>query len=121
MRAASGNADLSENAFVNLLAGPDPGTAEGRDVREIMADRIRKVLDDQHLVSFDTIFALGDGLTQKSQGVPPSDGLIERAAELREFELPRPSSPAVRERNFPLVSSIIATPPSNCNPTSQKY
>lgn len=90
LRAAAGKPDLGQNELVNLLAGPNPNTPEGQQVRQIIAGRIRKVLDDQRLVSFDTIFALGEGLSQKAQGQPVPDGLIDRAAELREFELPRP-------------------------------
>jgi hypothetical protein len=90
LHAATGKSDVSQNELVNLLAGPDPSTVEGRQVRQTIADKMRKVLDDQRLVSFDTIFALGDGLNEKAQALPVPADLIQRAGELREFELPRP-------------------------------
>jgi hypothetical protein len=58
-------------------------------VHQELARRIRSVLEDQHLVSLDTLFALSDGLNQMSQG-KPADGMLPLAGELREFEMPRP-------------------------------
>jgi hypothetical protein len=48
------------------------------------------VLEDQHLVSLDTLFALNDGLNDMSQGKPAGANMISLAGELREFEMPRP-------------------------------
>ena len=50
---------------------------------------MRSVLEDQHLVSLDTLYALNDGLNQMAQG-KPVDGMLPLAGELREFEMPRP-------------------------------
>ena len=56
-----------------------------------MAGRLRTVLEDQRLVSLDTLFALSDGLGKMSQtGEKGSDELLALSGELREFELPRP-------------------------------
>ena len=55
-----------------------------------MARRIRAVLEDQHLVSLDTLFTLSDGLNQMAQGKPAPEGMLTLAGELREFEMPRP-------------------------------
>jgi len=55
-----------------------------------MAARMRAVLDDQRLVSLDTLFTLGDGLTHMAQGAPAGSNLVPLANELKEFELPRP-------------------------------
>ncbi|WP_433984094.1 hypothetical protein RBB78_02315 [Tunturiibacter empetritectus] len=55
-----------------------------------MTARINSVLEDQRLVSLDTLFALSEGLEEMAQGKGKSDALIPLAAELREFDLPRP-------------------------------
>jgi hypothetical protein len=47
-------------------------------------------LDDQRLVSLDTLLALGDALTEKGQGKVLNEFVIRRAGEIREFEMPRP-------------------------------
>jgi hypothetical protein len=58
-------------------------------VHAALAARVRSVMNDQRLVSFDTLFALGDGLNEMIQGKPANDHLLSEAAELRDFELPR--------------------------------
>lgn len=90
MLAASGKSDLSQGEFIELLAGPPQQSAEGQRIRQEMADRIRAVLDDQRLVSLDTLITLGDGLTRMAQGAPAGSNLIPLANQLKEFELPRP-------------------------------
>ena len=76
--------------IVELLAGPRQETADGQRVHQELSRRMRSVLEDQHLVALDTLFALSDGLTQMSQGKPAPDGMLALATELREFEMPRP-------------------------------
>lgn len=90
MMAASGKSNLSQNEFVELLAGPPQQSAEGQRIRDELAGRMRAVLDDQRLVSLDTLFTLGDGLTHMAQGASSGSNLIPLANELKEFELPRP-------------------------------
>src|SRR5207247_1525227 len=75
---------------IHLLAGPDDASAEGHRMHNEFAKRFQSVLDDQHLVSLDTLFALGEGLNEMARGKPAEDGLIALAGELREFEMPRP-------------------------------
>ena len=87
---ASGKANLSQGELIELLAGPPQDTTEGRRMRQEMAARMRTVLDDQRLVSLDTLFSLGDGLNKMAAGAPPASNLLPLASELREFELPRP-------------------------------
>lgn len=89
-QAVSGKPDLSQDEVVALLAGPAQTTPEGQQVRDELARRIHSVLDAQRLVSLDTLFALGSGLTQMSQGKVKADALLPMTAELREFEMPRP-------------------------------
>jgi hypothetical protein len=90
MLAASGKSGLSQSEFVELLAGPPQQSADGQRIRQEMAAKIRAVLDDQRLVSLDTLFTLGDGLTRMAQGAPAGSNLVPLANELKEFELPRP-------------------------------
>jgi hypothetical protein len=87
--AAGGTPNGSPGEIVDLLAGPHQDTPDGQRVHQELARRIRSVLEDQHLVSLDTLFALSDGLNQMSQG-KPADGMLPLASELREFEMPRP-------------------------------
>jgi hypothetical protein len=89
-RAAAGKPNLTYDEVVDLLAGPAQTTNEGRRVRSELAARIQSVLNSQRLVSLDTLLALGEGLTEMSRGKANRDTLIPLAAELREFEMPRP-------------------------------
>jgi len=88
--AATGREAVSQSDVIHLLAGPDDATAEGHRMHEEFAKRIQSVLDDQRLVSLDTLFSLGDGLNGMAHGKPAEDGLVAMAGELREFEMPRP-------------------------------
>ena len=88
--AAAGKESLSQDEIIALLAGPNQLSPEGLQVKQEIAGRIRTVMDDQRLLSLDTLFALADGLNQMSQGKPAPDNLLAKAQELREFEMPRP-------------------------------
>ncbi|MGB6745027.1 MAG: hypothetical protein WBE38_15375 [Terracidiphilus sp.] len=88
--AVSGSANLTQDQIVELLAGPAQQTDDGRRVHQELARRIRSVLDDQRLVSLDTLFGLNDGLHDMARGARVGDSLIQLAGNLREFELPRP-------------------------------
>ena len=48
------------------------------------------MLDDQRLVSLDTLLTLGDALAEKAQGKQPAEYMILLARQTREFEMPRP-------------------------------
>src|SRR6202022_164416 len=71
MRAATGKPVVSQDEIIALLAGPSQTSPEGQQVRQELANRMRLVLDDQRLVSLDTLLALGDGLNQIAKGKPP--------------------------------------------------
>jgi hypothetical protein len=88
--AASGSSSLTQDQMVDLLAGPAQNTPEGRHVHQEMARRITAVLDDQRLVSLDTLFGLYDGLNDLAHGASVGNNLLQLAGDLREFELPRP-------------------------------
>ena len=88
--AATGKAEASQDKIVNLLAGPQQPDPEAQRMRELIANRIRSVLDEQRLVSLDTLLTLGDGLREAAQGTLSSNNLLPLAGELREFEMPQP-------------------------------
>ena len=90
LRAATGKPVLSQDQIIALLAGPEQTDPEGQQVRQEMANRMRLVLDDQRLVSVDTLLQLGDGLNQMAQGKAEGEFLLSLAGELREFEMPKP-------------------------------
>ena len=88
--AAGASGDISQDQIVDLLAGPSVSTPDDQRVRQDLSDRIRSVLDDQRLVSLDTLFGLYDGLDAMAHGQAVGDSLLPLADELREFEMPRP-------------------------------
>jgi hypothetical protein len=89
-RFATGRTRGSQDEIINLLAGPAQTTPEGKRMHQEVAGKIRSVLDDQRLVSLDTLFSLGDALSEKSQGKSVNEFVVHQAAQLREFEMPRP-------------------------------
>jgi hypothetical protein len=88
--AASGKANRSQDEIIDLLAGPPQESLDGQRVQLELAGRMRSVLDDQRLVSLNTLFALSDGLHGMAQGAPADERMLSFAGELREFEMPRP-------------------------------
>lgn len=89
-RFTTGKPRGSQDDIIELLAGPSQATPEGQEMHREIANRIRSVLDDQRLVSLDTITAVGDGLAEKARGKRPQDYAVLLAAQTREFEMPRP-------------------------------
>jgi hypothetical protein len=90
LRASTGKYNLSQDEVIALIAGPPQVGPDGQQVRQEIASRIRTVMDDQRLLSLDTLFGLADGLNQMAQGKPAPENLLTQAQELREFEMPRP-------------------------------
>ena len=88
--AAAGSANLSQDQIVDLLAGPSQDSPDGQRVHRELAARIRAVLDDQRLVSLDTLFGLYDGLSEMAHGADVGNTMLLLAGDLREFEMPRP-------------------------------
>jgi len=87
--------------------------------REIAA-RIRSVLDDQRLVSLDTLLIVGDALAEKARGKQPAEYVILLAGQTREFEMPRPifTNDERSEWAAGIYNNIIPT--SRCVPTCLK-
>jgi hypothetical protein len=88
--AAGASEKSSQDEIIELLAGPPQQSADGRRAHQEVADRIRSVMNDQRLVTIDTLVGLNDGLNTMAHGAPADAKLIALAGELREFELPRP-------------------------------
>lgn len=80
----------AQEGIVESLAGPHQDSPEGQQVHTEIAGRLRSVLEDQHLVSLNTLFALSDGMKEMEQGSQGGEGMTALASELREFEMPRP-------------------------------
>ena len=89
VQAATGKPGISQDELIDLLAGPPQQAAEGRQVHDTVATRMHTVLNDQRLVSLDTLFSLNDGLAEMAAGKPPAEHLLALAGELRDFEMPR--------------------------------
>ncbi len=90
LRAATGKSQASQNEIVDLIAGPRQASPAGLQMHAQMADKVRGVLEDQRLVSLDTLWALGDGLGAMARGAPIGDNLVPLAEQLQEFQMPRP-------------------------------
>lgn len=88
--AAGGSANPTEEQVVDLLAGPTQNNPEAVKVHQELARRMRAVLNDQRLVSLDTLFGLYDGLGEMAHGAAIGDSLLPLAGALREFEMPQP-------------------------------
>jgi hypothetical protein len=88
--AAGGRPRFTQDELVDLMAGPAQSSPEAARVHAEIARRMRTVLDDQRLVSFDTLFGLYDGLDEMSHGAKIGDSLLPLAGALRDFEMPRP-------------------------------
>ena len=87
---AAGKANITQDQLVDLLAGPIQKTDDGQRVHQELVNRMHSVLDDQRLVSLDTLFGLYDGLGDMAHGAAIGDQLLPLAGNLREFEMPRP-------------------------------
>jgi hypothetical protein len=89
-RFSTGKVHGSQDEIIELLAGPAQKTPEGMQMHREVANRIRSVLDDQRLVSLDTLLAVGEGLAEKAKGNHPQEFVATLASQTREFEMPRP-------------------------------
>jgi hypothetical protein len=88
--AATEKPELSQDEIIELLAGPMQVSAEGQRMHQLVANRMRAVLDAQRLISLDTIVNLGDGLHDPAHVKAEQATLLPLAQELREFEMPQP-------------------------------
>ena len=88
--AAGGKENSSQDEIVDLIAGPRQESTNSQRVHLALTRRIHSVLEDQRLVSLDTLFALSDGLKEMAQGRGKSNNLLPLAADLREFDMPHP-------------------------------
>jgi hypothetical protein len=89
-RFSTGKATVSQDKIIDMLAGPVQANSEGKQMQRQSAARIRSVLDDQRLVSLDTLVIVGEALREKARGKPPEAYVLLLADQTREFEMPRP-------------------------------
>src|SRR4029077_16560038 len=87
---ATGKPNVSQDEIIGLLAGPPQVSPEGERMDQVLAGKIHSVLDEQRLVSLDTILALGDALHDVDHVKEVANTLLPLAGELREFEMPQP-------------------------------
>jgi hypothetical protein len=90
IRPALGKTYASQDEIIELLAGPAQASIEAKAAHQELVRRMHAVLDNQRLVSLDTVRALGNGLDDMAHGKPAGTGLVTLAGQLREFEMPRP-------------------------------
>ncbi len=90
LRSATGKSTGSQDEIIELLAGPRQSNPEGMRIHRELAGRIRSVLDDQRLVSLDTLFIVGNALREKERGKEPEEYVLLLAGQTREFQMPRP-------------------------------
>ena len=89
-RSTTGNGNVSQDKIIELLAGPAQNSPAGKQMLRESASRVRSVLDDQRLVSLDTIVTVGDALVAKQHGKKPEEYVTLLAEQTKEFEMPRP-------------------------------
>ena len=89
-RFSTGTSKVSQDKIIELLAGPSQSSPAGKEMHHESAARIRSVLDDQRLVSLDTLMIIGDALKDKEHGKQPEDYVMLLAGQTKEFEMPRP-------------------------------
>jgi hypothetical protein len=90
LMVATGKPNVSQDEVIGLLAGPPQMTPEGQRMHQLLAGKIRAVLDEQRLVSLDTLVTLGDALHDVAHVKDVANTLLPLAGELREFEMPQP-------------------------------
>jgi hypothetical protein len=87
---ATGKSNVSQDEIISLLVGPPQMTPEGQRMHQLLAGKVRSVLDEQRLVSLDALLALGDALHDVDHVKDVANSLLPLAGELREFEMPQP-------------------------------
>jgi len=87
---SAGKSKASQDDVIELLAGPPQVSLEGKRVHREVTNQIRSAMDDQRLVSLDTLFTVSDALADKARGKQPPDYVVVLASQTREFEMPRP-------------------------------
>ena len=89
-RFSTGKPIISQDKIIDLVAGPAPVGPAAKQMHQETVARIRSVLDDQRLVSLDTLMIVGDGLNTKAHGKQPEEYVVLLASQTREFQMPRP-------------------------------
>jgi len=88
--AVTGNPHGSQDEIISLLAGPHQLNLDGQQTHDLLANKMRTVLEEQRLVSLDVLLSLGDALHDVARVKAEANTLLPMAEELREFEMPQP-------------------------------
>lgn len=89
-RFSTGKPTISQDKIIDMIAGPVQPNPTAAQMQRQSASRIRSVLDDQRLVSLDTLVTVGEALKEKAHGKQPESYILLLADQTREFEMPRP-------------------------------
>jgi hypothetical protein len=88
--ALTGNPHGTQDEIISLLAGPHQLNPDGQQTHDLLANKMRTVLEEQRLVSLDVLLSLGDALHDVARVKAEANTLLPLAGELREFEMPQP-------------------------------
>ena len=91
MKTVTGMPEITQERIIDLIAGPQQSSRDGRQVHQKMADEIQQILTDQRLVSLDTLLELaGDFSRMKERpGQIDRPRALQLAEELEEARAPR--------------------------------
>ncbi len=88
--AAGGHANSSQDEVVDLLVGPHQDSPDGQQVHTAMTGRINAVLEDQRPGFSGHAVRAQRRLERDGTGKGNASLVLPLAAELREFDMPRP-------------------------------
>jgi len=89
VKTVARNTEISQQEIIDLLAGPEQSTSDGRQVHARIAAKIRQVLTDQRLVSLDTLLELDDFAKMAHSSDIDTQRRSALAEELEEARSPR--------------------------------
>lgn len=84
------DAHASQDEIISLLAGPRQLSSDGQQMHNMVANRMRTILDEQRLVPLDALLTLGYALHDGASVKAEANALLPLAAQLREFDMPQP-------------------------------
>jgi hypothetical protein len=91
MKTVTGAPEITQEKIIDLLAGPQQSSPNGRQVHQRLADEIQQILTDQRLVSLDTLLELDRDFTKMKGSSSQIDlpRAMQMAEELEEARAPR--------------------------------
>jgi len=83
--AVTGNPHGTQDEIISLLAGPHQLNPDGQQTHDLLANKMRTVLEEQRLVSLDVLLSLGDALHDVARVKAEANTLLPLVGELREL------------------------------------